>query len=84
MAQTLSASDVNMLDAMMSPLIPMTVEAEEEAEEKETEELEKMDSDTQILLAVFEKVVRIEKELEGKGSASAPSYSGNLSPQLEF
>ena len=79
--------DIGILDAMLSPIVPMSAKQEVEQEEDEMERVSKMKSDTQILLAIFEKVVEIECMLEHKGGEKAapdPSVSGTNPVQLEL
>ncbi len=81
--------DITMLDAMLSPIVPMSAKQEVEQEEDEMERVSKMKSDTQILLAIFEKVVEIECMLEHKGekenkAAPDPSVFGTTPVQLEL
>ncbi len=81
--------DITMLDAMLSPIVPMSAKQEVEQEEDEMERVSKMKSDTQILLAIFEKVVEIECMLEHKGESESkaapdPSVFGTTPVQLEL
>lgn len=76
------AGDVDIIDAMLSPIVPMSREQEEKAEV----DISKMKSDTQILLAIFEKVVCIEHKLENKveGYSPDPNTAGTNPVQLEL
>ncbi len=78
--------DIGILDAMLSPIVPMSAKQEVEQEEDQMERVSKMKSDTQILLAIFEKVVEIECMLEGEKSKAAPdpSVAGTNPVQLEL
>ena len=76
----------NIMEAMMSPIIPMTFKQEQDQKKEEMERVSKMTSDTQILLAIFEKVVCIEERLEGegKGYSPDPNQLGTNPVQLEM
>jgi hypothetical protein len=79
--------DIGILDAMLSPIVPMSAKQESDQKEDEVARVSKMSSDTQILLAIFEKVVEIEDMLECKGEEKAapdPSVFGTTPVQLEL
>jgi hypothetical protein len=55
--------DITILDAMLSPIIPVSHKAEKESKMEELKKEESLKSETQILLNIFEKVVRIEDHM---------------------
>lgn len=77
--------DITILDAMLSPIVPVSHTKQKEAKMEELKQEEALKSDTQILLSIFEKVVRIEDHLCKKGGAAPdPNVFGTNPVQLEL
>ena len=77
--------DITILDAMLSPIVPLSHHAEKEAKMEDMKKEMALKADTQILLEIFEKVVRIEDHMcKGGGAAPDPNVFGTNPVQLEL